>query len=81
MLLRPRQIEQAILSFEELFASDAIRCEIKGIETAVSNETEIGSTTYSEAGVEEGRIFDAVGVEAGSTKLEHVGEVPSITSV
>lgn len=71
MLLRPGNVEQAVLSFEELLAGDALGGEIEGVEATVADEAEVGAAADGDARVEEGGVFDAVGIEARGAEFEH----------
>jgi len=72
VLFGPGQIEEAVLGFEELFAYDALSGQVENIQPSIAYETEVRACTYGEARVEEGRVFDAVWVEAGGAELEHL---------
>ena len=50
---------------------DAFRCQTQDIETAIPYETEVGGGSYGKPGVEEGRVFDGIAVEALGAELEH----------
>lgn len=77
--LGPREVEEAVLSFEELLACDSLCAELEDIQAAIADQAKVGAGGDGEAGVEEGRVLDAVRVETLGPELEHGGR-PEISN-
>ena len=53
-------------------SDDAFRGQAQDIEASVANETEVGGRCDCDAGIEEGRVFHSIAIEALGAELKHL---------
>lgn len=71
--LAPARVEEAVLGLKVFFADDARVGQAQDEEATIAHEAEVCAAGDAEAGVEEGRVFDCIAVEACGAELEHCG--------